>query len=84
MTVYAYTRIKYGKKKANGEVVRLVFEPGEPVTGLPRKVMENLLEAGAIAKYDRTAVEGQMTDADLAPPPPSSDLDDPPGPQTES
>ena len=51
---------------------------------LVARVYFALLEAGAIAKYDRTAVEGQMTDADLAPPPPSSDLDDPPGPQTES
>jgi hypothetical protein len=44
----ALTVIRHGK--ADGD--RVEYQPGEDVTGLPKETMQNLLEAGAIAKRE--------------------------------
>lgn len=47
-TYVAVTVVRHGLE--NGE--RKEFQPGEPITGLPKEAMENLLAAEAIAKKE--------------------------------
>jgi hypothetical protein len=48
MAYKALTVIRHGKDDGS----RVEFQPGEDVTGLPKETMQDLLEAGAIAKYE--------------------------------
>ncbi len=57
MAVYAYTDIDAAFVGKDDKVVKMKFAAGDEVEGLPRDIMVELAEAGAIAKYNRLEVE---------------------------
>lgn len=58
MAHYAFTDIKIGVPADGDEPAKTIYiATGEEVKGLPKETMQQLIETGAIATYDRREVE---------------------------
>lgn len=74
MSYKAVTKIKYSDPKAaDGPVEIVEFEVGETVSGLPKDVMKDLWEAGALEKVEDAPAPKSESKTEEPPPPPPSE-----------